>query len=376
MGLHRKHLHIISFDIPIPANYGGAIDVYYKLKSFHENGVGIILHCYQYDRKPSADLENLCEKVYYYPRKLNKTKLFSNKPYIVSTRNSTELLENLLKDNYPILFEGLHSCYYLDDERLKDRIKVVRTHNIEHDYYSSLARVEKNIFKRYYFHSEASKLSQFEEVLKHSTGIAAISKNDLHYFETKYDNVKQVSAFHPHDEVNCFTGKGEYALYHGSLEVGENNQAALYLVNEVFSGMDIKLVIAGNKASKELKEAVDQNPNIELKSSISTDEIYDLIKNAHVNILPTFQATGIKLKLLAALYMGRFCLVNTPMVSDTGLENLCVVRDKPDAIKMELEKLFLQEFQQLVIDKRRAVLKENGFSNSVNIEVLLKMLFN
>ncbi len=28
-----KYLHIISFDIPYPPNYGGVIDVFYKLKA-------------------------------------------------------------------------------------------------------------------------------------------------------------------------------------------------------------------------------------------------------------------------------------------------------------------------------------------------------
>ena len=43
-----KHLHVISFDVPVPANYGGVIDVYYKLKALHLQGVKIHLHCFEY----------------------------------------------------------------------------------------------------------------------------------------------------------------------------------------------------------------------------------------------------------------------------------------------------------------------------------------
>ena len=50
----NKHLHIVSFDVPYPPDYGGAIDVYYKLKALHEEGIKIYLHCFEYGRGESA----------------------------------------------------------------------------------------------------------------------------------------------------------------------------------------------------------------------------------------------------------------------------------------------------------------------------------
>ena len=44
----KNKLHIISLDIPFPANYGGVIDIFYKLKSLSNLGVEIILHCFEY----------------------------------------------------------------------------------------------------------------------------------------------------------------------------------------------------------------------------------------------------------------------------------------------------------------------------------------
>jgi len=41
-----KHLHIISFDIPYPANYGGVIDVFYKLRALVSAGIKIHLHAF------------------------------------------------------------------------------------------------------------------------------------------------------------------------------------------------------------------------------------------------------------------------------------------------------------------------------------------
>ena len=48
--MQNKHLHIISFDVPYPANYGGVIDVFYKIKALHAKCVKIHLHCFEYGR--------------------------------------------------------------------------------------------------------------------------------------------------------------------------------------------------------------------------------------------------------------------------------------------------------------------------------------
>jgi len=371
----ENYLHIVAFDIPVPINYGGAIDIYYKIKSLKELGVKIILHCYEYDRKPAPLLDELCERVYYYKREVHKAHLFKLKPYIVATRNSKELLANLLKDDYPILFEGLHTCFFLSHVKLKKRHKIVRTHNVEHHYYLNLAKVEKNIFRKYYFLNEAAKLKSYESQLKHAQGIAAISNNDVMYFSKKYRNVHNVSAFHPHEQVNIMTGRGTYALYHGSLDVAENNEAALFLVQKVFNDMDVPLIVAGNKISKELKTYIDKFEHIKIKNNVKTDEMYELIKNAHINILPTFQATGIKLKLLAALYSGRYCVVNTPMVINTGLESLCHVCDDTMDMKNKIQELYGGDFSDKEIHKRKEILLNNGFTNKHNAQVLFKILF-
>ena len=79
-----NHLHIISFDVPYPANYGGVIDVFYKMKALHEAGIKIHLHCFEYGRPAAKELESLCEKVYYYKRNMSKLQLFSKLPFVAA----------------------------------------------------------------------------------------------------------------------------------------------------------------------------------------------------------------------------------------------------------------------------------------------------
>ena len=370
-----KHLNVVSFDVPWPANYGGVIDVYYKLKALAGLGVKIHLHCFEYGRKKSDELEELCESVHYYHRQTTRSYLFRRKPFIAVTRSSEVLMERLTQDDYPILFEGLHTCYHLADERLETRFKIVRTHNIEHDYYRNLANVEKTFFKKFYFLNEVGKLERFERTICNAQLIGAISKSDTEYLDTKYSNVQHISAFHPNDKVEIASGKGEFCLYHGNLEVGENNEAALYLIDKVFSKVDVPLIIAGNRPSRELKEAVSKLDNIEIKAGLNTAEIHQLIREAQINVLPTFQATGIKLKLLAALYMGRHCLVNSFMVENTGLESLCRVEDKPQRMISAVKSLFTEDFGDDGKLKREEILHAR-FCNTVNAEKLYSLIFD
>lgn len=240
--------------MPFPADYGGVIDIYYKIKSLKAQGIQITLHCFQYGRQEAVELEKLCKKVIYYKRSKYKNPFIGNTPYIVLTRNNEELLSNLCKDQSPILFEGIHTTFFLSHERLKDRLKLVRNHNIEHDYYKNLEQVETNYFKKYFFRNESDNLKHYEKTLKNAQKVLSISPSDHAYLNKKYHNSVLIPAFHAQESVSALKGSGKFILYHGNLGVGENNYAALFLVNEVFSKIEIPSVIAEAIPAKILKK--------------------------------------------------------------------------------------------------------------------------
>jgi hypothetical protein len=369
-----KHIHIVAFNVPYPANYGGVIDVYYKIKALHSIGIKVHLHCYKYGRDEAPELKKICHKVTYYKRHIYKDPLFTRLPYIVATRNTAELLENLKKDKHPILFEGMHCCYYLDHPDLEDRFKVVRMHNLEHVYYKNLAKVERNVFKRYFFEKEAERLKKFEKVLRHANAVAAISPDDTQILSLRYDNVFYLPAFHANAGVKSPLGKGKFALYHGNLGVGENNEAALFLVKEVFSKLEYPLVIAGMNPSRELQRAVEEHPNMSLETKLDTAGITRLITQAHINVLPTFQSTGMKLKLLNVLYQGRHVVVNTKMVHNTGVEALCHIADTPARIQAQIKRLAQVPFSKTMW-RERAEKLEDMFSNEKAARLLAEQIW-
>ena len=84
----KLNLHIVSLNVPYPPNYGGIIDIFYKIKALHQIGVSITLHCYEYGRGTQIELNKYCSAVHYYSRKKSVIHWFKNKPFIVASRNS------------------------------------------------------------------------------------------------------------------------------------------------------------------------------------------------------------------------------------------------------------------------------------------------
>ena len=353
----ENHLHIIAFDVPYPANYGGVIDVFYRVKALSEAGVKVHLHCFEYGRG-EQEILNRCHEVKYYKRDTSFGKQLSLTPFIVNSRKSEALVLDLLKDDYPILCEGLHTTAVLLDKRLRSRKVFVRAHNVEHDYYNGLAEVERCGWKRLFYHVEAWKLRRYEPVLKNAAGIFAISQKDADYFKHYYNNVTLVPGFSAIDSVCSETGRGEYVLYHGNLSVRENEDAAKWLIENVFAELDLHCIVSGLNPSDKLKKLVDTYTNVTLMANPDDAEMIDLLRQAQVNILVTNQPTGLKLKLLNALYNGRFCLVNSDMVKGTSLDTLCVVADEPKQMIAEIKRLMEEDFTEDDIEKRDAQMRQ------------------
>lgn len=368
-----RHLHIISFDVPYPANYGGVIDVFYKQRWLTEKGVKVHLHCFQYGRD-EADILNDCYEVKYYKRAMSVANALTRKPYIVASRRSEALVLDLLKDDYPILCEGIHTTAIMLDERLKGRKIFVRAHNVEHDYYRLLADSEKTFWKKAYYVQESRKLRRYETVLNKASGIFAVTAKDADYFAARYQNVTLVPLFTAFDKVCSKEGRGSYVLYHGNLSVAENENAAMWLIDKVFSQIDVPCIVAGMNPSEKLVAAVSRHANVSLMANPDDAAMMELIGNAQVNVLVTNQPTGMKLKLLNSLYNGRFCLVNPNMVMGTGLDALCIVKDDPDQMIGEIGRLMTTDFTQMDIINRDAALHEK-YDNGANADKIIETIF-
>lgn len=362
-------LHIVTFNVPWPADYGGVIDVYHRIVALAKAGVKIHLHCYTYGREEAKELEQWCEEVCYYPREVGLRHQFERRPYIVASRCSEALLQRLRQDDHPILLEGLHCCLLLEQLRNTQSIRqsdnqainrriIVRTHNVEHDYYRSLAQSEKSLWRRLFFIGEARKLQRYEPILLKADTVLAISSSDADHFRSLgCADVRLLPPSHGHTEVLSYTGRGDYILYHGNLSVPENIRAAHYLLEEIVDHCPYQFVIAGRDPDLNLQQAVAQHPNVRIVANPDDTNMHRLLQQAHVNLLITNQPTGVKLKLMNALYEGRYCLVNSTMIQGTSLGEACTIADSSDELLQALDHLMKTDFSEKERQHRIRALK-------------------
>lgn len=371
-----KYINVISFNVPYPPNYGGIIDVYYKLKALHDTGVRIILHCFVYERPSAPELEDICEKVYYYKRRTGLLYNFTTLPYNVYSRKCPELLANVLANDYPILFEGLHTCYYINNPGLKNRLKIYRESNIEHDYYRHLAKATRQPVRKAFLWVESHRFRWYEKVLRHADRMLVVSTTDTDHLRKTFPDkpVDFMPCFHANDKVTVEPGQSDFILYHGKLSVVENERAALYLIENVFGRLKQKCIIAGMDPSPLLSNAAARHNNIEIIANPSTEEMNALIRKAQIQLLITFQDTGLKLKLLNSLFAGRHTIVNSLMLTGSGLDELCVVANTPDEMIQACNELMNIPMSGDLISLRERLLFPT-YSNRYQAERLNKMIY-
>lgn len=367
-----EYLHIVCLTAPSPPNYGGAFDLFYKIPALANLGRKIILHYFDYkEGYGHKGLEPYCEEIYKYNRTSFLRSVLTVKPYIISSRIKAELIHRLKCDDHPILLEGVHCTGIIP--YLKNRKIMVRVHNDEAEYYRQLQQNEQNFLKALYFSYESLLLTHYQKKLSREPGFVFVSKTDKENFEKKYHQKQQVflPCFLPWQTIRSRTGKGHYCLYHGNLSISENRSAALWLAKSVFSQIDFPFIIAGKNANA-LKNQLPVVPNLKLIENPSDDALSELITDAHINVLPSFNSTGVKLKLLHALFKGRFCVTNEAGIKGSGLHSGVHIATSTAATVQSIKEILSKPFTEEDIQQRTELTQL--YNNERNAEKLISLL--
>ena len=334
-----KELQIVSFDNPYPPNYGGAIDVFYKIKALSNLGVTIHLHAFYDHRCDVSGLEQFCSSIKLYKRNKSIVKHFSLLPFSVNTRVNTDLIQHLKRNKAPILFESLICSKPLDDLSMTHKT-IVRCHNIEHDYSLGLSKSEQSPLCKLAFYIESLKLKRFEKILNKANSLLSLSHYEVSYFEKAIkSNVLFTPVFQGYESIAALTEFGDYALYHGDLSISDNLKSVQFLV-DVFSETNHKLIVASSRIPKYLSAKNKSVSNVDFVQVINHKHLSALVKKAHVNVLYSFQRSGTKLKLFSALYNGRHCIVNKNIVDDSSVLDCCEIAETKANYIMKVEMMF------------------------------------
>jgi hypothetical protein len=369
--LSAKHLHIVCLDVPFPADYGGAIDMFYRIQALHSLGLNLTIHVFEYGRGKQRELEKY-GTVKYYKRTKSILHLFSKRPFIVQSRMSKELLKELSLDEDPILFEGLHTCGMLEFTAIQHRMTFARMHNVEHEYYRGLT-MGSTFLKRWFFRLEARKLKKYESILSKVKHIFVIKESDKAHFANYQENTHLLPASFPPIEGKLVDTK-RYALIHGNLSVPENEHAVYWIASTLQKVIEssFPLVVAGKNPSKRLTAFCQKN-RIQLVANPSEKALYTLIQEAQIHLLHTEVPSGIKLKLLASIHSSGHVLVNTNVIAGSGLASFCTVADDPKEYRMHFIGLKNHVLTREEFIQRHAYI-ETHFNTAANCKIILGLI--
>lgn len=368
--LTDKKLHIVSLDVPFPPDYGGMIDVFYRLKALHELGYSISLHCFTYGRGKPEELKQYCDELYFYERKKSPIDLLSTTPFIVKTRASKELLHRLLADDAPILFEGTHCSWFLNQPEISNRKTILRAHDLEWEYYQNL-KENASGWKKWYYALESWKLKVYEpKIFSKATYVLGIKESEVETIKKHNPNTYLLPSSLPEISAEISESLKDYCLFQGNLSVEENDLSAQWLLDEVFSDLpNIQLIIAGKNPSVALRRKVEKS-NHQLVENPTNEEMSQLIAEAKVHVLPTTNSSGLKLKLMAALQTYGRVIVNSKVVEGNKFGPFCVVANSTHEFKSAVQQAMVEPMGY-AIQKERV----KAFQQEINFKESLKRVF-
>ena len=370
-----KILHIVSFDVPYPPDYGGASAVHQLLALLQKSGVHVILHVFTYrDRKVTEALKELCFRVFEYKRELGFSKQLSSLPYIVNSRNAPELLQNLLADHYPILFEGIHTTKYLPQLCKAKRKLYLRAHNYETAYYSGLAKLESSFIRRLYFKLESYRLRNYESrIVNMVQTVFCFTKKDADTFKALGANSL---VFNPNIidiEVNIKEGKGTYLLIHANLSINDNVHSSLELLKYISDKINLKIILAGKSPTALLVKECVRFYNVEIVANPSDSELISLIQNAHIQLCYSEISEGFKIRVRSILQYGRFIIANEAFCEDKSLQEMMVMENDLNKWVDTIQVLLQQSFDINAIKARQN--KLNNLPEGNKITDVINILF-
>lgn len=382
----RKVFHF-SNKPPFPLRDGGCVAISSLLKSlltsseleiFHFT-LSTFKHPFDADKYPST----WREKMKMDNSSINtKTNLFSALFYLIKRESYNvarfydkkieSKIKKILDDNKfdTAIFESIYLLPYLDLFKDKGIKVIVRAHNIEHQIWSSMATNSTFHIKRWYYNILARQLRNYEITqLKKVDGIISITEEDAIFFQQFEPNVSTTSI---PTAVRTNFPPTDYALsdlyFLGAMDWKPNAEGIQWFLNNVIpDGLKGTQFFLGGKG---LQKNQFNHPGVVNVGEV--EDALDFISQHGICIIPMHSGSGLKIKLLENMAMGK------PIITTTeGVRGVDVIHGKQVLITDDPNE-FREFIYQLHFDKK--LRKKLGTSsktfiqNNYSIEKLTRRL--
>lgn len=291
--------------------------------------------------------------------------LFSQYPYIVSSHYSSlfaEKLSDCLKqDRFDIVIaEWTPYAVYL--QGVKESMKIIVAHNLEHRIWERYFRNERNTLKKWYIGKQLRKVRRFEmESFAKVDAVTAVSPVEAEEI-SRHGKELAVEVIPNGVDLDYFSDDGletddSSMIFVGSMNWRPNQDAIQYFVRDIFPLIkkdinNAKTVFVGQDPPASILKLGDI-AGIEIVGRV--DDVRPFVRKAGVYVVPLRIGGGTRLKILEALAMKK-AVVSTSV----GAEGIAVTPEVNILIGDSPEE-FASQVKRVISDKNlRSKLGEAG----------------
>lgn len=369
---------VVSGFIPSPPIFGGAIDVWERIKGLTSLGHEVDLVVTEKVNPTQKQIDEIAlhTRHFFFTRRKNQIhQLFSELPLQFLSRKGLASIE--INQTYDLVILESEFCWGITlNKSISYKKIVVRVHNIESHYFKMLGKSSNSLRQKIYYKLETSKIKHLSAlVFDKADKLWFISKDDLSAV-----NLLNKSVFMPfpiNDEIVVPTEKVENnVVFMGSLFM-QNNTFGLdwYLKNIhpllIAEIPDYHFYIVGSlkEEDKEIQEKYSHLPQVTFV--VNAPCLKQYYQKAKVFVNPMFHGSGVKVKSVNALING------VPLVSTSvGAEGIGLTHDMyfhaDDIFEFKNQILSVINNQQSAIEKTlkaQEYLKRNNYLDVLKTEL-------
>lgn len=341
---------VVCSDFPYPADHGGRVDTWGRIKVLAELGWKIhLLVCgKQMPSKEDMDtVYNYVEEITLCDRRSKLADLLHVIPMQVQSRSELSNVE-LAGDYDYVLLEGDYVYPVLQNPKIKHDTVILRVHNDEAVYFKALANSTKNVVHKMYYHMESRKFTILQKkMLEKVDKYLFISSKEFESFRKQHPAAKSLFLPPPVTKVNFEASdfRSKHVVFIGSLFMPNNREAIQWYLEHIHPLMlkepDYKFIIAGNSRKQSLSwlESYNLKNVIVHDTPKSLDEIY---RSGYLFVNPMQNGAGVKLKTIEAIQNGLPVISTSIGYEGTGLvdNEHIMVADRPEQFYGKIKQLF------------------------------------
>ena len=356
---------VLTNKLPYPPRDGGSIATLNMMKGLQLAGnmvtclaINTLKHTYPVEEIPAEILDTIrilkvdCD-CSIRPLMMGSNLLFSRKPYIAERFNIRAFrnrLTSLLKmETFDIIqLEGPYPGQYLDVIRRYSKARVaLRAHNVEHRIWERKAIFEKSPFKKWYLNNLAKRLRRFEMKMAQQTDLLVpISRLDEIYFRDH--GIDKPSLTIPAgltmDDYPLSELPAEPSIFFiGALDWLPNQEGLTWFIRNVLEQVvselpDLRFHVAGRNAPPSFEKRL-KHPHITYHGEV--EDAVRFIQSNRVMVAPLLTGSGIRIKILEGLALGRPVVTTSAGIEgiEAGALRYILVEDDPLKFSNQIAKL-------------------------------------